>query len=121
MRGMTMITGLILIALGLGGYLVSSSKSFTALIPSLLGVLLLLLGWLAGKAAARKHALHGAILVAIVGIIGASRGIRPFIELLMGGEPERPLAAVVQSLTALFCAVLVVAGIRSFIQARKTS
>ena len=47
-----------LIVIGVVGYVATERQSATALIPALLGLLLLAFGWLARNEAYRKHAMH---------------------------------------------------------------
>jgi hypothetical protein len=65
--------------------------------------------------------MHGAMLVALVGIAGTARGLMQLPTLLSGGEVVRPAAVYAQSLTALILVVLLVAGIRSFMAARRSA
>ena len=67
----TIVFGMLLTLLGLAGYFLTGASSPTALIPAIFGVLLLVLGFLAHFEAARKHAMHAAATVALVGCGGA--------------------------------------------------
>jgi hypothetical protein len=115
----TLYTGVALIVLGVGGYVLSGAASVTALIPAVIGAVFLLLGLLGRKESLRKHAMHAAMLVALLAIGGTFRGITGLVAWLGGTPPQRPLAVVVQLITALLCAVLLIGGIRSFIAARQ--
>ena len=66
MAKITIAVGLILIGLGLYGYFGADEgkTSPTALIPAFVGAPILLLGALALKDSMRKHAMHGAVIVA---------------------------------------------------------
>jgi uncharacterized membrane protein HdeD (DUF308 family) len=116
---LTRLVGALLIVIGVGAWLLSDAASVTALIPAMLGVLLLVLGLLAGRPAMHSHAMHGAMVVALVGVLGTLMQVVELPALLTGGDVERPLAVVVSSLTLVLCAVLLVLGIRSFVAARR--
>jgi hypothetical protein len=119
MSSQTLYTGVALIVLGIGGYVVSGAASVTALIPAFIGALFVILGILGRKESARKHVMHAAVLLALLAVGGTFRGITGVLAWLGGTPPERPMAVVVQAITALLCILLFVAGIRSFIAARR--
>ena len=119
MSSQTLYTGIALIVLGIGGYVLSGAASVTALIPAIIGALFVLLGLLGRKESARKHVMHAAILLAVLAVGGTFRGITGVLLWLGGTSPERPMAVVVQAITALLCIALVVGGIRSFLAARR--
>jgi hypothetical protein len=108
--------GAFLVVLGLIGYLGTGMASWTALIPALFGLPLAALGALALKEDWRKYAMHAAVIVGLVGCLGgAFIFFRPFIS----GREVRPIAAVMQALMALACAVFVGLCVKSFIDARR--
>ena len=116
MAKITIGVGMILIALGLIGYFGTSMVSWTALIPAFFGLPLVVLGALALQEGWRKHAMHAAIVVGLIGFLGGAFSfIRPFLS---GGE-MKPMAATMQALMALTCAVFVGLGVKSFIDARR--
>ena len=119
MSTQTLYTGVALIVLGIGGYVVSGAASVTALIPAFIGAVFVLLGLLGRRESLRKHVMHAAILVALLAIGGTFRGITGLLGWLGGTAPERPMAVVVQAITALLCVLLLAGGIRSFLAARK--
>jgi hypothetical protein len=124
MRAMVRLTssvGVLLVIVGVGGYVLTGAASPTALIPAGLGAVLLLLAAWGRQEGARKHAMHGAMLIALVGIAGTVRGLMQLPTLLAGGEVARPAAVYAQSLTALVLVVLLVSGIRSFVAARRNT
>jgi hypothetical protein len=110
--------GALLIGLGAWGYLGAeeSARSFTALIPAILGVLLLLLGFLAFKESRRKHAMHAAAALGLIGFLAAS--VRLGIVLAKGGTLESRGAMALGGM-ALLCAVFVGLCVNSFIAARR--
>ena len=120
MSKITIITGLFLIAIGLAGYFMTGTASWTALIPAMFGLPLTILGWIALKEHLRKHAMHAAVMVGLLGFLGAAYSFsRPLRVLLSGQEIERPIAAVMQGIMALTCAVFVGLCVKSFVDARR--
>lgn len=118
MSKLSIVTGIILTVLGLGGYAFSGGVSPTALIPAGFGILFLVFGFLARKESMRRHAMHGAALLSLLGIIGSFKGTIAAVTLLGGGMVERPQAAVAQAIMAVTCVVFLLLAIRSFINAR---
>lgn len=112
-------TGIILAFLGVGSYLMTGAASPTALIPAAFGILFIILGFIARKDALRRHAMHGAAVLSLLGIAGTASGVLSTLTLLGGGTVERPEAAIAKAAMALICIVFLVLAIRSFINARK--
>jgi hypothetical protein len=111
---MTIVFGLLLTLLGLGGYMLTGTSSFTALIPALFGLLLIVLGFVARSDAVRKHAMHAAVIVGLVGFIGA------LFSLLRTPIALRSAAAVYSQVAmVLLTAVFVGLCVKSFIDARR--
>lgn len=113
--------GILLIILGAISYVATSAVSITALIPAFFGVVFGGLGMLAKRSESmRKHAMHAALLLALLGLGGSFGGLIAILNLIFTGTtPERLNAAIGQALMALLCIVFIVAGIKSFIDARK--
>jgi hypothetical protein len=118
MAKITVGFGLVLIALGLGGYFGTGRESLTALIPACFGVVLLLLGLVAPAERMRKPAMHIAALLGVVGFAGTVSGLMKLPALVTGGELERPTAVGVQAAMAILCIVFVLLCSWSFIKAR---
>jgi hypothetical protein len=119
MPAITVFVAMLLFAVGLGGFVVSGAHALTALIPALLGVLLVLCAVVARSPKARMHAMHAAVLLALLGLVGSLPGAFRLPALLAGQPVARPLAVVAQSATVVLCLAYVVVAIRSFIQARR--
>jgi uncharacterized membrane protein len=111
--------GILLTLLGILSYTVTGAASWTALIPAFVGIPLFLLGLFARNEKARKHLMHAAVVLALVGFLGSIPGLLALPALLSGGEVARPAAAAVQSVMAVLCLVFVIFAVRSFIQARR--
>jgi len=110
--------GTLLVLIGILGYVngvMTNHASFTALIPAFFGIVLLLLGVFARKSEGlRKHLMHAAIIVALVGFL-ASAG-RLVARL---GELSYNAAVVSQVSMALVCLLFVILAVKSFIDARR--
>lgn len=119
MAKFSIILGIILIALGLISYFGISSESITALIPTFLGIPILLLGYLALNEKYLKHAMHGALVLVILGFGGTVGGLIKFFRMLGGEVFERPSAIIVQAIMAVLCLVFLIFAIKSFIDARR--
>ena len=123
MPALTMIAAVLLVVIGLVGYVngtpnVETGKvSPTALIPAFIGVALGLLGLIAlAGPGARKHAMHLAAMVGLVGMLG---GFMPLTrQKLDEFDPFKP-SAVSGELMILVCAAFVGLCVKSFIDARK--
>lgn len=122
MPKLTIFYAILLIAMGVGGYFGSGMASATALIPAFIGLPILLCGIVANAKPARsKLTMHIAVFLAIVALAGGARGIRGFIEVLSGGEVERPQAAIAQGVLVILSAIYVILAVRSFVAARKAA
>ena len=111
--------GTLLIIVGLAGYAFSGGASLTALIPSLIGVLIGLCGFAALNQRLLKHAMHAAAALALLALLGSARGIVGIVSWAGGSVPERPLAVASQSITAVICFVFLLLSVRYFIEARR--
>ncbi len=115
----TIVAGSLLTFLGIVGYVFSDSRSVTALIPLAFGIPLEICGALALRPALKKHAMHDASLLALLGVVGSLPGAFRYVRVLTGDlTSARPLAGQVQLGMFLVCLVLLVLCIRSFRQAR---
>ena len=116
----TVQLGLALIVLGGVFFLLTlgSEHNWTALIPSVIGAVLVALGVLARRPGLRMHMMHAAAGLALLGAVGiAGRAAQVWLAMLRGGG-GKPLAAVEMTITALALAVYVVVAVRSFLKAR---
>jgi hypothetical protein len=115
----TIIFGGVLIALGIIGYVGTGAVSLTALIPSVFGVLLALLGWLALNERYRKHSMHVAAAIGLVGFLGSVRGLIQLPQLMTGADVERPESVLAQSVMAIVTVAFISYCVKSFIDARR--
>lgn len=116
----TLIFAVLLFLLGVVGYIITGQESITALIPAALGVLLgLCAAWAWAMPSWRKHAMHVAMVLALLGVLGTLRAIGPLVTLLTGGQVERPAAVIAQVIMLALAAAYLALGIKSFIDARR--
>ena len=118
MASTTIALGVTLIILGLAGYFLTGMVSITALIPAFFGIVIALAGLIARDERKRKHAMHAAVLVALVGFLGSARGLLQIGDAL-NGTAERPAAVIAQSLMALLTLGYIILAVRSFVAARR--
>jgi hypothetical protein len=111
--------GDLLLLLGIIGYVVTGMESWTALIPAFFGLPINILGLAALKADWRKHAMHAAAGLSLLGLLGSGRGLVQLFTLLGGGEVERPGAVISQSIMAVLCFVFLLLCVFSFVNARR--
>jgi hypothetical protein len=121
MHHITVATGVLLIAIGLFGYFGSASEnpSPTALIPAGFGLVLVVLGIVAHRAAARMHAMHAAAAVGLIGfVLAAWRGV-PKLGHAASDDLTIARPARLILLMSLVCLVYVILCIGSFVAARR--
>lgn len=107
--------GALLIVVSLVSYTQANSSSPTIFIPAGVGLLILVLGVIARNEHARKHAMHAAAAVGLLGFLAAAG--RLTVTLLKGGW--NGLAVSSLAAMAVLCLIFVILCIRSFIDARR--
>lgn len=115
MTSTTRLFGLILIVLGVASYVITERTSVTALIPAIFGAVLVICALIARNESARKHAMHAAVAV---GLIGALASLGRAVPAVMAGEAGRP-AVIAQLVMAVVLLIYVALGVQSFIAARR--
>jgi hypothetical protein len=122
MPSISMLFGFLLAVLGVGGFVYTGNTHFTSLIPAVFGVILYICGRV-GLAAPhlRKHVMHVAAAVSLVGLLGVVPRFVGKIPALFAGQPVEPSATaiILQMITAVLLIVFLILCIKSFIDARK--
>jgi len=118
MPSTAIISGVLLIFIGIAGYvfsLVDGNTSLTALIPAAFGLLLAILGFIAkSNENLRKHLMHAAVLVGLLGfLIPTARLVSQMSSLTVS------LAVLSQAAMAIVCLFFVILSVQSFINARR--
>jgi hypothetical protein len=107
--------GLILIVLGVASYMLTGRTSVTALIPAIFGAVLVICALVARNENTRKHAMHAAVAI---GLLGALAALGRGIPAAMSGGATRP-AVLSQLVMGVLLLIYVGLGVQSFIAARK--
>ncbi|ADW68765.1 hypothetical protein [Granulicella tundricola] len=121
MAKLTIVFGVLLVAVGVAGFVLTGSHAPTALIPSLIGVILAVCGGVANTPDAKKRALwmHIAVTVGLLGFLGTIKSAFDVFALAHGKEFAHPIAVEEKAGTCLICLLFVAFCIRSFIEARR--
>jgi peptidoglycan/LPS O-acetylase OafA/YrhL len=104
--------GVVLVVQGVGFYVGTSSKSITALIPTFVCLPILCLGLLALKESARKHAMHAAAALAMLGLLAAVG------RMASAGVAISP-AGISVVMLALITGGFLILCVKSFVDARR--
>jgi len=118
MASTTIALGAVLVVLGLAGYFLTGMVSPTALIPAFFGIVIAGAGVIARDERKRKHAMHAAVLVALLGFLGTVRGLLQ-IGSAFDGTATRPAAIISQAIMAVLTLGYLIMAVRSFAAARR--
>ncbi|MPZ16367.1 MAG: hypothetical protein GEV06_00415 [Luteitalea sp.] len=113
------IVGVLLVLLGVLGYSATQGASVTALIPAAFGIVLWVLAVVARNERWRRHAMHAAVLVGLVGFLATVRAVGRLPALLQGETIARPSAVIAQSIMAVLTGVFVALCVKSFVDTRR--
>lgn len=121
MAKITISFGVVLILLGVFGFVGSRSHAPTALIPAIVGLLLGILGFLAMIPDVKKRMLfmHIAVTLGLIGFLGTAKSIYDFIQLIQGVQFPHPLAVKEKAAMAVLLLIFVIMCVRSFVAARR--
>lgn len=119
MKNLTIISSLLLIVLGLVGYFAweavgATKQSLTALIPTAVGVFILVGGIIAIK----KHAL-GAHISVTFAFFGALAGLGRLVPQIMKGTSVLSGSGLLLLLMTIICVFYTIMAVRSFAAARR--
>ncbi len=114
----SIVFGVLLVILGVAGYgygLMTGHASPTALIPAAFGLVIAILGAVAASnEGLRKHLMHAAVVIALIGFIA------PLGRVLSNISGFTISAASLSQLAmSALCLIFVVLAVRSFIAARR--
>ncbi len=107
----TQLVGAILVVVGVMAYIATEFASVTALLPALLGIVIGVCGIVAARIEASQHAIHAALVVALLGLLGS---LQP-----LGGLADAEPAAITSLVAVLVLAVYLAVAVRSFLGARQ--
>jgi hypothetical protein len=122
MAKVTLVFAVLLIALGLAGYIGTGNQHPTALIPTWFGLALAVFGVLAisPSESRRKLFMHINVTIGLLGFIGgAVEAVRGYLHARSAGmEPDQIALASKLTMTGLLL-IYVILCVRSFIAARR--
>src|SRR5260370_21413881 len=121
MAKLTIVFGILLLLVGVAGFVLTGSAHPTALIPAAFGLLLALFGALANTENAKKRMLwmHIAVTIGLLGFLFTTPGLIDVIRIAQGIAVKRPQAAEEQAVMWALCGAFVALCVRSFIAARR--
>jgi L-asparagine transporter-like permease len=127
MSKLAIIFGILIALVGVTGYI--ATHFWHALIPIVLGALLIIFGAVANTENVKRRmvAMHIAATLGLLGFLGTIPGLVALSGYLSGHQPNEvagiavghTVAAEVQSATCILCLVFVLLCVRSFIAARR--
>jgi hypothetical protein len=114
--------GILLIVLGILGFVATGSAHPTALIPVGIGLLFVLFGIMANSPDSKKRMLwmHISVTVALLVFLGMIPACIDVIRLSRGVSFPYPAAVEEKAALGLFCLIYVLFCVRSFINARRS-
>lgn len=121
MAKLTIGFGVVLMVLGVAGFVLTGNVHPTALIPTWFGVVLLLCGVLANTPDARRRMvwMHIAVTVGLLGFLFPGfMAVKEWVG-AHGGALAHPAAAEEQAAMSVVCLIFTVLCVRSFIAARR--
>jgi hypothetical protein len=115
-----MVFGVLLILVGVAGFVSTGSTHPTSLIPSVAGLLFIVFGALANTENSKKKMLwmHIAVTVALLLFLGTIPADIGAFRLSRGATFPHPIAVLEKAGMSLLCLLYVLLCVRSFIQAR---
>ena len=106
---------MVLILLGVASYILTGRTSVTALIPAFFGAIFVILALVGRSESARKHAMHAAVALALLALLGTLARVVPA---LVRGELARP-AVLAQVIMSVILVSYIALGVKSFKDARR--
>jgi hypothetical protein len=123
MAKVTLVLALLLVALGLAGYMGTGSAHPTALIPAWFGLALGIFGFLAisPNESRRKLFMHINVTIALLGVLGAAiEAVRGYLHATAAGLAPDQIALASKLTMAGLLLIYVILCVRSFIAARRS-
>src|SRR5580658_7134757 len=123
MAKVTILFAVLLVALGLVGFIGTGSQYPTALIPAVLGLLLGIFGALSfsPNPSRRKLFMHINVTIALLGFIGSAiEAIRGYVHATSAGLQPDQIALASKVTLSVLLLIYVILCVRSFIAARRS-
>jgi hypothetical protein len=121
MAKVTILFGILLILLGIFGFVATGSAHPTALIPAAFGLVLGICGFLAQTPVEKKRMLwmHIAVTVGLLGFLFTVKGLVDYFRMTMMDVPAKnPSATEAKAAMAAMLLFYVILCVRSFVNAR---
>lgn len=117
----TISFGVVLILLGIFGYVGSHSHTPLALIPAAVGLLLGIFGFLAMTDDAKKRMffMHIAVTIGLLGFLATVKSVIDYFRWRHGVQFHHPVVVQENAAMAILLLVFVIFCVRSFIVARR--
>lgn len=112
------VIGALLAVVGIVASVVSDFASVTALIPTIFGALIAILGAIGRSGNHQRLALYGIGLLAALGVLGSLRAVPEILALVTGDAVDSAVAPVSQGVMIVLCIVLVVGVARHVLETR---
>ncbi|GJQ27648.1 MAG: hypothetical protein HBSAPP02_26800 [Phycisphaerae bacterium] len=121
MQRLTVLVGIILVAIGAASYFGAAPTRGNPLAIAGTGSVLIACGWAAMNERVRMHAMHGAVLAGLIGMVVGIVGVLQGDAVVDSAGAATPSGTNrwPASVTALVCGVYVVLCVRSFVMARR--
>ena len=122
MGRVAIVFGVVLMAVGVAGFVLTGSAHPTALIPAAIGLILAACGVAARTEDAKRRMawMHAAVTVGLLGVLGTAKSAFDVYQLSHGVVYEHPVAIEEKAATCLLCLIFVLFCVRSFVNARRT-
>ena len=122
MAKITIALGVVLILLGIAGFVTTGSQHPTALIPAAAGGILAILGVLSLTEDSKRRMLymHIAVTIGLLGFLGTGWSIVNYFQMLGGRQFPHPIAVEEKAAMAAILLFFVLLCVRSFIAARRS-
>ncbi|HED37053.1 MAG TPA: hypothetical protein ENI76_02230 [Ignavibacteria bacterium] len=113
MAKISILFGIILLLVGIAGYIATDETGDITLIPAILGLALVLLGIVGLKEKNLKKSMRAASLLALLGFLGA--GIR-LLSAFTSDIHVNPIELTSQIIITILCAVFIGVAVKSFVK-----
>src|ERR1700693_5778208 len=101
----TIVTGVLLIVLGLVGFIGTGSTHYTSLIPAGFGIILGLCGFLAKEPERLKLFMHIAVTLGLVGFVMTVPGLVGAVHMAAGQAVDNPPAVLAKATMAFITGI----------------
>lgn len=118
MSSLSITFGILLNLVGLIGFFGTGATHYTALIPCGLGLLLIICGLIGKKEHLRQHAMHVAVLVALLGFVMTITAFKKLGFAFENMSDPKAASIMAKSVTSLLCGAFFILCVRSFVKAR---